>query len=168
MCTRYNKLLSWLCTQAIEPWLWNLSIYFTRSFLLTKNNIFTANLAEKIEVEEVKFKKSREYAVTDLSIHQDLDSKVITVTDADRLETISNLIQKLVKDKKELDLDLRIRNEETIEKVIRFQRKTLTKLSRLQLTLYNTSTTKMRKLNFTTTCLTSKNTSLNGKNRVNV
>ena len=133
-----------------------------------KNNIFTANLAEKNEVEEVKFKKSREYAVTDLSINQDLDSKVITVTDTDRLETISNLIQKLVKDKKELDLDLRIRNEETIEKVIRFQRKTPTKLSRLKLTFYNTSTKKMRKLNFTTTCLTSKNKSLNGKNRVSV
>ena len=128
-----------------------------------KNNIFTANLAEKNEVEEVKFKKSREYAVTDLSINQDLDSKVITVTDTDRLETISNLIQKLVKDKKELDLDLRIRNEETIEKVIRFQRKTPTKLSRLKLTFYNTSTKKMRKLNFMTTCLTLKNTSLNGK-----
>ena len=136
---------------------------FYKELSTDKNNIFTANLAEKKEVEEVKFKKFREYAVTGLSINQDLDSKVIAVTDTDRLETISNLIQKLVKDKKEPDLDLRTRNEVTIEKVIRFHRKAPTELLRLKFTFYNTSTKKMRKLNFKTICLTSKNTSLNGK-----
>ena len=136
---------------------------FYKELSTDKNNIFTANLAEKNEVEEVKFKKFREYAVTCLSINQDLDSKVIAVTDTDRLETISNLIQKLVKGIKEPDLDFRIRNEETIEKIIRIQRKTPTEHSRLKLTFYNTSTKKMRKLNFMTTCLTLKNTSLNGK-----
>ena len=136
---------------------------FYKEHSTDKNNIFTANLAEKNEVEEVKFKKFREYAVTCLSINQDLDSKVIAVTDTDRLETISNLIQKLVKGIKEPDLDFRIRNEETIEKIIRIQRKTPTEHSRLKLTFYNTSTKKMRKLNFMTTCLTLKNTSLNGK-----
>ena len=93
---------------------------FYKELSTDKNNIFTANLAEKNEVEEVKFKKFREYAVTCLSINQDLDSKVIAVTDTDRLEAISNLTQKLVKERKEPDLDLRIRNGETIEKVIRF------------------------------------------------
>ena len=57
------------------------------------NNIFTADLAEKNEIEEVKFKKSREYALTGLSINQDLHSKVIAVTDNDRLETMGNLIE---------------------------------------------------------------------------
>ena len=38
------------------------------------------------------------------------DSKVIAVTDTDTLETKSNLIQKLVKARKEPDLDLKIRN----------------------------------------------------------
>ena len=64
-----------------------------------KNNIFIATLVEKNEVEEAKFKKTREYAVTGLSINQDLDSKVIALTDTDRLEKISNLIQKLAKEK---------------------------------------------------------------------
>ena len=77
----------------LQSQLWNLSIYFTRSFLLIKNNIFTADLAEKNEIEEVKFKKSSEYAVTGLSINQDLHSKVIAVTDNDRFETMDNLIE---------------------------------------------------------------------------
>ena len=66
---------------------------FYKELSTDKKNIFTADLAEKNEIEEVKFKKSREYAVTGLSINQDLDSKVIAVTDNDRLETMDNLIE---------------------------------------------------------------------------
>ena len=105
---------------------------FYKELYPDKNNIFIANLVEKNEVEEGKFRKSREYAVAGLSINPDLDSKVITVTDTDRLETIRKLIQKIVKPRKERDLDLGIRNEETIGKVIRFRRKTPTKLSWLE------------------------------------
>ena len=83
---------------------------------------------EKNEVEEGKFRNSREYPVTGLSKNPHLDSKVITVTDTDRLETIGKLIQKIVKPRKERGLDVRIRNEETIGKVTRFWRKTPTKL----------------------------------------
>ena len=66
---------------------------FYKELSTDKKHIFTADLAEKNEIEEVKFKKSREYAVTGLSINQDLDSKVIAVTDNDRLETMDNLIE---------------------------------------------------------------------------
>ena len=52
------------------------------------------------EVEKVKFRKSIEYAVTGLYINQDIDSGLIVVTDTDRKEAINNLIQKLVKEKK--------------------------------------------------------------------
>ena len=81
---------------------------FYKELPIDQNNIFTANLAEKNEVEEVSFKKSREYAITGLSDNQDVDSGLVAVTDIDRQEVISNLIQKLVKEKKEPDLDLRI------------------------------------------------------------
>ena len=40
------------------------------------NNIFVANLAKKNEVESVKSKKWREYAVTGLSINQDTDNLI--------------------------------------------------------------------------------------------
>ena len=59
-------------------------------------------LTETNEVKKVKFRRSIEYAVTGLSINQDIDSGLIVVTDTDRQEAISNLIQKLVKEKRNL------------------------------------------------------------------
>ena len=81
--------------QAIEP----IHIFYKEK-PVDENNIFTANRAEEIEIEEVRFKKSKEYAVTALSINQGIDSRLVAVTDADWQEAISNLIQKLLKDKK--------------------------------------------------------------------
>ena len=64
-----------------------------------ENNIFIANITEKNEVENVRFKLSLEYAVTGLSINQDIGSALVTVTDVDRQNFLSNTIQKLVKKK---------------------------------------------------------------------
>ena len=81
-------------------------------------------LQKKNEVENVKFKKSFEYAVTGLSINQRIDSNLVAVIDTNRQTVLSNLIQKLVKEKKEPDLDLKIYNEEmTLDKVTPFQKK---------------------------------------------
>ena len=66
---------------------------------MDENNIFTANITEKNEVENVKFKKSLEYAVTGLSINQDTDAELMTVIDIDRLNFLSNSIQNLEKEK---------------------------------------------------------------------
>ena len=63
-------------------------------------NIFTAYITEKNEAENVKFKKSLEYAVTGLLINQDVGSALVTVTDIDRLNFLDNSIQKLVKEKR--------------------------------------------------------------------
>ena len=81
-------------------------------------------LQKKNEVENVKFKKSFEYAVTGLSINQETDSNLVAVIDTNRQNALSNLIQKLVKEKKEPDLDLKIYNEEmTLDKITPFQKK---------------------------------------------
>ena len=58
---------------------------FNEELPIDKNNIFTANIAELDEVEEVRFEKSKEYAVTGLSFYQDIDSSLVAVTDTDRL-----------------------------------------------------------------------------------
>ena len=55
-------------------------------------------LQKKNEVEKVRFKKSLEYAVTGLSINQDIGSALATVTDVYRQNFLSNTIQKLVKE----------------------------------------------------------------------
>ena len=79
---------------------------FYMELLTDENNIFLGNLAEKNKVESVKFKKSREYVFTGLSINQDTGSKEVAITGTDRLETFSSLIQKLVKEKNPQTLSL--------------------------------------------------------------
>ena len=63
---------------------------FYKDLPVDKNNIFTANITEKNEDENVRFKKSLEYAVTGLSITQDIGSASVTVTDLDRQDFLSN------------------------------------------------------------------------------
>ena len=58
---------------------------FYRELPLDENNIFTASLTEKNEIEEVRFKKSKEHAITGLSINQDIDSDLVAVADIDKL-----------------------------------------------------------------------------------
>ena len=70
-----------MCTEAIME----LAHIFNKELPIDKNNIFTANIAELDEVEEVRFEKSKEYAVTGLSFYQDIDSSLVAVTDTDRL-----------------------------------------------------------------------------------
>ena len=70
-----------MCTEAIME----LAHIFNEELPIDKNNIFTASIAELDEVEEVRFEKSKEYAVTGLSFYQDIDSSLVAVTDTDRL-----------------------------------------------------------------------------------
>ena len=97
---------------------------FYKELPVNEENIFIADITEKNEVENVKFKKLFEYAVTGLSINQETDSNLVAVIDTNRQTVLSNLIQKLVKEKKEPDLDLKIYNEEmTLGKITPFQKK---------------------------------------------
>lgn len=84
---------------------------FYKELPVDENNIFTANLAEKNEVKVFKFKRSREYAITGLSINQDIDSDLIMLTDTRKQNKISDQTKKLVKEKKEPHLNFRICNE---------------------------------------------------------
>ena len=96
---------------------------FYKELPVNEENIVIVDITEKNEVENVKFKKSFEYAVSGLSINQEIDSNLIAVIDTNRQNVLSNLVQKLVK-KKEPDLDLKIYNEEmTLHKIIPFHKK---------------------------------------------
>ena len=123
---------------------------FYKDLPVDESNIFTANRAEEIEKEEVRFKKSKEYAVTGLFINQDIDSRLVAVTHADWQEAISNLIQKLLKEKKDPGIDLCIYNEEAFEKIIPFKKKRESEIPPIKLTFYNTTTKNKRKFNSTT------------------
>ena len=120
---------------------------FYKELPVDENNIFSVNIAEKNEVENVKFKKSLEYAV--LSINQDTGSELMTMTDVDKLNFLSNSIQNLVKEKKEPDLDLKIFNPEIKDIIIPFQKRSAADCPQRKLTFYNTTIKKMKKLSFT-------------------
>ena len=115
---------------------------------MNENNIFTANITEKNEVENVKFNKTLEYAVTGLSINQDIGSELVTAPDIDRLNFLSNSIQNLVKEKKEPDLDLKTSNPETKNITIPFQKRSATDCPPMKLTFYNTTTKKNEEIEF--------------------
>ena len=87
-----------------------------------------------------------EYAATGMSINQDIDSDLLTVTDIDRQNFSSNNIQKLVKEKKEPDL--KISTPETIDIIIPFQKKSAADCPPIKLTFYNTTTKKNEEIEF--------------------
>ena len=50
----------------------------------------------------MKLKKSQEYAATGFSINQEIGLELVTVTDVTKLNNLSNYMQNLVKEKKNL------------------------------------------------------------------
>ena len=60
--------------------------------------------------------------MTGLSINYDIRSALVAVTDVDRQNLLSNAIQKLVKEKKDPDLDFKIPNPETKDLIIPFKK----------------------------------------------
>ena len=66
----------------------------------------------------------------------------------DRQEVLSNLIQRLVKEKEDPDLHLRIYNEEAFEKTIYFKKKTESEIPPIKLTFYNATTKKQEEVKF--------------------
>ena len=59
-----------------------------------------SNISQENEVEEVKFKKNKEYAITGMTIKPDIGSySLIKVSDKQKLKEISEKIQDLVKKK---------------------------------------------------------------------
>ena len=71
-------------------------------------------------------------------------SDLVAVTDTDRQEVISNLIQKRVNEKKEPDLDLPIYNEEAFENIVSFKKKTSSEVPPIKYTFSNTTTKRSR------------------------
>ena len=81
---------------------------FYKELPADKNNIFTADIAEKNEVKNATFKKFQEYTVTGLSIHQEIGLELVTIADVNKLYNLSNSIQNPVKKtKKKPDLNLK-------------------------------------------------------------
>ena len=62
------------------------------------NNVFTANISQENEVENVIFKKNKECAITGMTIKPDIGSySLLKVSDKQKLKKISKKIQDFVK-----------------------------------------------------------------------
>ena len=71
-----------------------------------------------------------------------MGTDLIPVGETDRQEVLNKLIQKLVKEKRDQCLFLRIFNEETMEKLIPFKRRSSKEVPFIEYTFYNTKTKK--------------------------
>ena len=69
---------------------------FYKELPIDKNIIFTANISEKDEVQDILFRKSNEYAVTRLAINQNIDN-LIEATNRNRKRILKVLIENLLK-----------------------------------------------------------------------
>ena len=119
---------------------------FYKELPLDENNISSENLAENNEVEEIKFKKSKKYAVTGLSINQEAESDLVSVADLDSQNALSDLIRNYVKKKEEPDLTLKIYNEEAFETIIPFKKRSDVAVKSFK--YYDTTTKKQETVDF--------------------
>ena len=107
------------------------------------NNIFTADISQENEAENVLFDKNKEYAVTGMTIIPKIvDSELVKVINTKELQRISEEIQEKIKNYKEPNLNLTISNPETKTLVIPFTKKTETECPRIKITFFNTTTKK--------------------------
>ena len=86
--------------------------------------------------------------MTGLSINQKIDSNLVAVIDTNRQNVLSNLIQKLVKEKKEPDLDLKTCNEEMKLDNSLSREKNAPEPPLTKLTFYNASTKTQEEIEF--------------------
>ena len=71
---------------------------FYKELEIDGNNVFTANISQENEVENVIFKKNKECAITGMTIKPDIGSySLLKVSDKQKLKKISKKIQDFVK-----------------------------------------------------------------------
>ena len=107
---------------------------FYNEIKIDKDNIFTANISQENEVENVLCNKDKEYVITGMVIKPDIiDSELIKIKSTKELDRISKEIQELIKNYEEPDLTLSIYNKETKTLLIPFLKKDESDLPKIKL-----------------------------------
>ena len=70
---------------------------FYNEFPLDENNIFSANVIETNEIEEIKFKKSNNYAISGVAINQEVNSGFVVLAYVGTQNALSDLIRTCLK-----------------------------------------------------------------------
>ena len=122
---------------------------FDKELPIDENNIFTANINKKNEVQNILLRKSNEYALTGLAINQNRDN-LIEVTDRNRKRTLQELIENLLKEGKEEEhaYSLKTYNSEEYEKIISLTKKTSADFLQIKFKYYSLQTKKTEEIDF--------------------
>ena len=110
-----------------------------------EDQIFSANLTENNEVEQIKFKKSKIYAMSGLSINQDTQSNVY-LPNAERKKALSDIIRKYAEEKNKFHLDLKIYKENYFDINVPFQKRKDVLINGFQ--YYHTTTQKQETIEY--------------------
>ena len=86
---------------------------FYKEIPLDEDNIFSANLAENDGVEQVKFKKSKIYAISGLSIDQDTQPNV-SLPNIEGKKALSDILRTYAEEKNKFNLDLKVYKEKIL------------------------------------------------------
>ena len=93
---------------------------FYKEITVDESNIFLAHLTENNEVEQIKFKKSKIYAVSRLSVGQDIQS-IDFLSNIKGKKAFSDILRTYGQEKKN-DLDLKIYKESWFDIVAPFKK----------------------------------------------
>ena len=114
---------------------------FFKELEIDQDNTFTANVSQENEVENVIFNTDKEYAVTGMVIKPDIaDSELVKIENTKELDRISKEIQEIIKNYKDLDLNLSISSPETKTLQLPFVKKDESDLPKAKLTYFNITT----------------------------
>ena len=74
---------------------------FSKETPLVEDNIFSANLTKSNEVEQIKFNKSKLYAISGLLINQNIDAN-ISLPNVEEKKVLSDILRTYAEEKKNL------------------------------------------------------------------
>ena len=114
---------------------------FFKELEIDQDNTFTANVSQENGVENVIFNTDEEYAVTGMVTKPDIvDSELVKIENTKELDRISKEIQEIIKNYKDLDLNLSISSPETKTLLLPFVKKDESDLPKAKLTYFNITT----------------------------
>ena len=134
---------------------------FYKELPVDDDNIFSANLAENNEIEEISLRKSQKYMVTGLSINQKADTDVI-IPDLNARKSLSGMIRSYKKERKKINLDCHFYQKDLFDITIPFKKRS--DVFTTGPTYFDTTTKKLCLSNFTTIIIILQVLVLSGKN----
>ena len=96
---------------------------FYKEISVDEKNIFSANLAENNDVDQIKFDKSKTYSISRLSIHQDIQSNV-SLLNIEGKKVRSDILKTYAQEKEKFKLVLKVCKEDWFDITVPFQKRT--------------------------------------------